>query len=546
MSFTKRMILSWVNGLYDPLGLVAPFLVRAKILMRKLWTGDAKGMGWDDVVTTTLQSEWNQFFLEMFDVEKCHFKRCLKPKDAADDDIKLIIFCDSSEVAFGACAYARWRLKDGSYHCSLIMEKTHIAPLSTISIVKLELNGARLGAQLKVFIEEESKLKFSKVYLLVDSQIIWAMVQKDSYLYNTYCGVRIAEIQELTDTKDWYWIRTEDNIADWLTRGKSPSELIEQSRWQTGPTFLKLSETDWPIMHVHNVLEIPYMIKTVMQFESCEIDTLEKRINIDKYSSFIKLLKVTCRVLSMYRREPQPLFRNALNQPTSLDYQQATLFWIRDAQSSIDHFEKRFAKLGPVENNDGIYMVGKRVEKWLENSYNDVGLILLPQKHRLSYLYTLFIHRLGHHGVAATISKVRLKFWIIKLSQVAKSIIKRCVTCRKNAKRMEEQVMSPLPVERLKPFPAFFNIMVDYFDPFPLKGEINKWSRGTGYGVLFTCLYTRAVFADVAHDYSTDGVLTVLRRFVSIRGYPAKIYSDNGNQFTSASRELKKVIKNID
>jgi hypothetical protein len=187
--------------------------------------------------------------------------------------------------------------------------------------------------------------------------------------------------------------------------------------------------------------------------------------------------------------------------------------------------------------------VGKRIEKWLEYSYNDNGLILLPYEHRLSFIYALFIHNLGHNGVETTIAKIRLKFWICRIRRIVKSIVSNCVICRRNAKDFETQVMAPLPAERLKPSPAFHYTMVDYFGPFPLKGEVNKRSQGRGYGVLFTCLYTRAVYADVAHDYSTDGFLTVFRRFVTIRGYPSKIYSDNGSQLVRASKELKDAIK---
>ena len=176
----------------------------------------------------------------------------------------LVIVCDSSALAYGACAYARWGLKDGSYRCRLMMAKTHVAPPNTISIAKLELNGVRL------FTQEQSKLKFSKYYLLVDSQVVWAMIQKDSYIYiyETYCGIRIAEIQESTSTKGWYWLPTDDNIADWLTRGKSPSELHEESWWQNGPPFISLPETEWPVEQINTILEIPYTIKTVMQFET--------------------------------------------------------------------------------------------------------------------------------------------------------------------------------------------------------------------------------------------------------------------------------------
>ena len=63
------------------------------------------------------------------------------------------------------------------------------------------------------------------------------------------------------------------------------------------------------------------------------------------------------------------------------------------------------------------------------------------------------------------------------------------------------------------------------------------------YGVIFNCLATRAVHVDLAADYSTEKFLMVLRRFVSIRGFPSKLYSDNGPQLVAANEELKNVVR---
>ena len=72
-------------------------------------------------------------------------------------------------------------------------------------------------------------------------------------------------------------------------------------------------------------------------------------------------------------------------------------------------------------------------------------------------------------------------------------------------------VMSPLPEERIKPGPVFSNIGVDYFKPFNVKGEVQKRVTGKCYGVLFPCMCSRAVYADISNDYSTDGFLHVMR-----------------------------------
>ena len=66
---------------------------------------------------------------------------------------------------------------------------------------------------------------------------------------------------------------------------------------------------------------------------------------------------------------------------------------------------------------------------------------------------------------------------------------------------------------------------------------------GKTYGVIFNCLGTRAVHIDLATDHSTKKFLMVLRRFASIRGYPSKLYSNNGPQLVAANEELQNVVQ---
>ena len=113
-------------------------------------------------------------------------------------------------------------------------------------------------------------------------------------------------------------------------------------------------------------------------------------------------------------------------------------------------------------------------------------------------------------------------------------------------KKLCEQIMGKLPIERLKPAPAWDATALDFFGPFKIKDEVKKRTTGKAYGLIFNCLATRAVHVDISPDYSTEKFLMVLRRFVSIRGYPSKLYSDNGAQLLAANKELKKVVKDLD
>ena len=288
------------------------------------------------------------------------------------------------------------------------------------------------------------------------------MIQKDSHRFNTYCGVRIGEIQERSNTYDWYWTNSENNFADWTTRGKSPCELHANSQWQRGPSFLSLPELERPLRQTFEVLAIPEVIRAVMTIVTTQqSDSLPSRIDINRYSSHINLIRVTARVLSMYR--PSLSFRNILNQPTQTKLNFAIEFWIRDAQLSIGEVEKRFANLGPIRGADGIFRVGQRVQKWTDYTYNKSGLVLLPGEHKLSYLYAMYMHSIGHNGVMATMSKIRLRFWVTNLNRVVTNLVKKYVTCRKNAHILEEQIMAPLPLARLKPFHPFYIVAVDFF-----------------------------------------------------------------------------------
>ena len=69
---------------------------------------------------------------------------------------------------------------------------------------------------------------------------------------------------------------------------------------------------------------------------------------------------------------------------------------------------------------------------------------------------------------------------------------------------------------------------------------------GKAYGLIFNCLATRAVYVDVSPDYRFEKFLMALRRFISIRGYPLKLYLDNRAQLVAANNELKKVVKDLD
>ena len=134
-NLTKRMILSLVNRIYDPLGFITPVVIIAKILLKKLWCCK---VDWDDHVPDSIQVEWLEVFQSFLWLNEISFKRCVKPIDCVGDPV-MITFCDVSELAFGACCYLRWQVKDGSFETQLMASMSRISPFKVQSIVRLEM-----------------------------------------------------------------------------------------------------------------------------------------------------------------------------------------------------------------------------------------------------------------------------------------------------------------------------------------------------------------------------------------------------------------------
>ncbi len=221
-------------------------------------------------------------------------------------------------------------------------------------------------------------------------------------------------------------------------------------------------------------------------------------------------------------------------------------YLIKDAQKNLnDRIKKGELKtLSPFTDEKGIIRVGGRVDK-ATVSYETKHPTLLPYDSWISLLITRQSHQSGHNGVATTTAKVRQNYWILRGHDLVKLVKHKCVFCKEMQPKPETQVMSELPELRLSPYtPPFHFSSCDYFGPFKVKIERNKTTKL--YGVIFTCLNTRAVHLELAVDCSTMNFLQVLRRFFAVRGYPKCMISDNGTQLVGAVTELRKWIKRLD
>ena len=109
--------------------------------------------------------------------------------------------------------------------------------------------------------------------------------------------------------------------------------------------------------------------------------------------------------------------------------------------------------------------------------------------------------------------------------------------------------MSELPKERLDAYEKpFYNTGIDFLRPIIMK--LSKKTRANQakakrYGVIFTCMTTRAIHLEIAEDLTTDSFILSLRRFIARRGNVKRIRSDNGTNFKRAQKELQDAIAEI-
>ena len=201
-------------------------------------------------------------------------------------------------------------------------------------------------------------------------------------------------------------------------------------------------------------------------------------------------------------------------------------------------------KLDPFVDVDGILRVGGRLGR--ASLAEDVKFpIILPRDSHVTMLIIKHFHkRTRHQGKGMTLNEVRSNgYWIISGSSVVANMISSCVKCQRLRGSVQEQRMSDLPEDRLESTPPFTYCAVDYFGPFIVRDGRKELKR---YGVLFTCMASRAIHLETANSLETDSFINALRRFISRRGPIRQLRSDMGTNFVGARKELIQALAEMD
>ena len=347
------------------------------------------------------------------------------------------------------------------------------------------------------------------------------------------------------------------------------SNLCENESWWKGPKWLKSNPKEWPTFESSLDQRANEECETEVRKSKTEISLTQHTgqeadqkqsntilcgplgIQSKDFSTVTRLLRVTALALRFVQKLRK---KHADHGPVKAEeIQQAEVLWLKSVQSSEFKHVLDAIKGGTetsIQKQLGLYLDEKgllRCKGRLENANlcESARLpILLPKGDWYTHLVISKTHKETlHSGVSQTLAATRMRFWIPHGRATVKRVLNTCSVCR----RFEggPYKMPPLcsyPKARVTDSRPFSRVGLDYMGPLYIKTES---CNSKVWICLFTCLVTRAIHLELVCDMTTEEFLLCFKRFISTRGTPSEIISDNAKQFRTASNVLDRVWNQI-
>ncbi|UYV78566.1 hypothetical protein LAZ67_16002013 [Cordylochernes scorpioides] len=521
---TRRVILTLVQKLFDPLGFYSPVMITPKILLQKTWKSAG---GWDDPLEEDKSQEFKDWYEQLSHLKDSRIPRYICVGWA--ESLELHVFCDARKEAFATVAYMRSQMKD-RVKLSFIWSKARVAPLGKISMPRLELMACLIGARLAKCILESLTVR-CRLYLWTDSSTALSWIRRNCN-WNIFVKNRVDEIQRTTKVSNWRFVPGLENPADLPSRGSKIGQFL-RSKWWEGPDWLRLSREFWPS-------EEPIIDETEVfkeQRKTTLVEIVIKPIThgmfkrFSEFQSNVRLLAWMTRYINKCKKASNQKGELTIEE---IEYSERKLIQLIQREV-FDLGNLKFNNLKIVKNAEDLYSVETKLilGDFPENFKYPV---LLPSSYFLSEQLIRQVHKnLGHAGVLVTLSKLREKYWILRGRKTVTRILRQCVICRRYSAKSGSVEAAPLPTNRIHLGKPFQVTGIDLFGPLLLRNNTKTWVA------LFTCRVYRAVHMEVIQGLDTPSFLMALRRFISKRGRPLVIYSDNRTNFAKTNKLLSHI-----
>ncbi|XP_071109472.1 uncharacterized protein [Haliotis cracherodii] len=300
---TKRGILSVVSSVYDPLGLMAPFILISKQLLQNL---HKEQKDWDEDVDSKIQKIWHQWLKDLSLLENIHIPRCYKPMGfGLVTSCQLHLFADASNVGYGVVGYIRFVNEDEEIHCALVMSKSRVAPLKKttiprmeLTVPRMELTAATLAVRMSSLILQELQVKVDTTFFWTDSMSVLRCIFNTNARFKTFVANRIAVIRDCSDIDQWRYVSSKENPA---SRGIELDNEQQIQHWTGGPRFLWRHHKYWPKQYSkqepqEDDLELKECVHATIMEKDSFLDIL-----INHFSSWTKLRRAVAWIILTIR-----------------------------------------------------------------------------------------------------------------------------------------------------------------------------------------------------------------------------------------------------
>ncbi|XP_050543053.1 uncharacterized protein LOC126906529 [Daktulosphaira vitifoliae] len=441
-NITKRIILSYISTIFDPLGFVGPVVLRCKLLIQKLWQSR---IGWDEPLSEELVNEWRSYSGDLLLLNSISIARRCGEIDNCTN-IQVHGFADASLKAYGACIYLRCTNNNGNRTVHLIGAKSKVAPLKTITLPRLELCAALLLVRLVNKFIPKLNLNIQKKMFWSDSRVTLAWIASSSSQWKTFVANRVGEIQSLSDRTEWAHVRGEENPADIISRGSEARQLVQNERWWSGPEWLSKGEDEWPINSdslILNNKELEVEAKGVQALSSIARSEFSL---LTRCSSLNKIWRIIAYCLRYRDRIKKDLNGKPLNRMTGPilvheveraekalvhivqnEYFSQEIKCLKGPNGQVSQKSKLF-RLQPFLDKSGLLRVGGRLKNAASLEIFQKHPLIIPAKSTFTKLLLRNEHeRLCHSGPQTVLASIRQRYWPLNARNTIRGIIFKCL-----------------------------------------------------------------------------------------------------------------------
>ncbi|XP_037505906.1 uncharacterized protein LOC119382270 [Rhipicephalus sanguineus] len=432
----------------------------------------------------------------------------------------------------------------------LLISKARVASIRKATLPRLELLGALVGAKLLTYVSSALNDIHIEYTMWTDSTIVLSWIRGDCTRWKQFIANRITDIKCRTKPSRWRYCPGLENPSDLLTRGVTLDKVRSSSVWWHGPDWLHGSVEKWPLQPLIS----PDMDEAARsEIAAVQVVTATERlipiINIERFSKLQHLLRITAWVFRFTDRCRHKT--EETSHLTATEVLRSEHYSVKHVQNQEFHAEVNcltrgrtlepmscIANLRPFIDADVILRVGGRLSL-LKSPLTVKHPILLPAKHHYSALVVIRAHQqVLHNGARETFTQLREHYWICRGRVLVKKVIRSCNVCKRFAARPGSAPTAPLPSHRIEPTNPFEVVGVDFAGPLLARTQDGDAKCNVA---LFTCAVSRAIHLELVSNITAETFILCLRRFVSRRGLPRVIYSDNARTFQKTSADLKRL-----